>query len=145
MNQFWRLEASTLANQALASSTVQTQPVNALEISLTVSETGMQLSMVDQGNFSPAMFLNECVPMLRFNTYLKAAIMPIIASYGPWSSNYGFRHKCVALNFTLSENDGNLTVTSVTQTITYHDNAPILTEDFAAAAEGVGAALEVVA
>ena len=114
MNRLWPVNGEATSS---AQETVTEPPQNQLEIALNISDRGMQLNMISHGNFIPAMTLNDCIPMLRFNTYLKAAIMPIIASFGPWSSGYGFKHAQVEFRFIISECEGGLNIETATQSI----------------------------
>src|SRR4051812_33268404 len=102
MSRLWPVhdEATSSAPAPIIELPVQQ---NQLEVALNISDRGMQLNMISHGNFIPAMTLNECIPMLRFNTYLKDAIMPIIASFGPWSSGYGFKNANGEFKFTITE------------------------------------------
>ena len=77
-----------------------------MEMSLSISNAGLQLSMLSPENTYASLLLNDCVPMLRLNTYLLAAIMPIIAAYGPWSLGFGFRDISVQFNVSIAEKEG---------------------------------------
>ena len=77
-----------------------------MEMSLSISNAGLHLSMLSLENTNASLLLNDCVPMLRLNTYLLAAIRRIIAAYGPWSSGFGFCDISVQLNVSIAEKEG---------------------------------------
>ena len=81
--------AST-SNAPACHSSAGSLAVPTTDISMTISNAGLHLQVQSPGNMFASLLINECVPMLRLNTYLLAAIWPITAAYGPWSSGYGF-------------------------------------------------------
>ena len=91
--------------------------VNSIELTLTISNAGMQFSMLSDHDSYASLLLNECVPMLRLNTYLTAAIRPIIAAFGPWSSGFGFRDSSVQFSVNVEETNGHFSVRSASKTV----------------------------
>ena len=108
---------------------------NALDIQISLSATGLQLAMSAQGTIISSMMINEGVPIVTLNTFLRSAIMPIIAAYGPWSSGYGLRDARVEFRVAIIEEEGMLTVTEATKTTTRHKSNAVIVEQMSMEAD----------
>ena len=101
---------------------------NALDIQISLSAAGLQLAMTAQGNIVSSMMINAGFPIVRLNTFLKSAVMPIIAAYGPWSSGFGLRDARVEFRVAITEEEGTLTITEATKTVTLHNSTNVIIE-----------------
>ena len=121
------LGAST-SNAPARHSSAGSLAVPTTDISMTISNAGLHLQVQSPGNMFASLLINECVPMLRLNTYLLAAIRPITAAYGPWSSGYGFCDITVKLKVSISEHEGLFSVISATRTVQHSEDSAQATE-----------------
>ena len=100
------------------SSVVRAPLTSSLDVQISISAAGLHFEMTTNGDIMSSMLINQGIPVRILNTFLSAAIMPIIAAYGPWSTGYGFRYERVDMRMTIVEQDGALQLSEATQLVT---------------------------
>ena len=78
-------------------SAVRAPQPSSLDVHISISAVGLHYELTANGDIMSSMLINQGIPVRNLNTFLSAAIMPIIATYGPWSTGYGFRYDSVDL------------------------------------------------
>ena len=63
------------------SSTVRAPQPNSLDVQISISAAGLHFEMTTNGDIMSSMLINQGIPIRNLNTFLSAAIMPIIAAY----------------------------------------------------------------
>lgn len=99
---------------------VQDHMVENISLSVQVHNTGIQFSLSAQGNEVMNFLLANPAPRLQLNTFLTAAIRPILATFGPWRNGYGIRNQHEQLELQISIRTEELCILQLPNT----NNAP---------------------
>ena len=83
---------------------------------MSLTQTGLQFSMTEQGNVVSSMLINQGFSFIRLNSFLRTTIMPLVASYGPWSTSVGLRNDWVQVKAVITIENDIVTVSTTKQT-----------------------------
>ena len=59
------------------------------------------------------LLLTDPAPRQQLNDFIFRAIKPLMASRGPWNSDYGFRHECMQVEVAVALNDDGIIFSNI--------------------------------
>lgn len=91
-------DSSEHSELAIASLNFQTPVATApsteevLTVTIDLHRQGLQFGLSAQGDALLSILLSDPIPRQQLNNVMLDALRPMLASMGPWSNGYGFRH-----------------------------------------------------
>ncbi|KAE8786030.1 hypothetical protein D1007_40212 [Hordeum vulgare] len=112
------LSAGSLNPLVIHSQTHQRQHSEGLlRISVEVHNSGIRFGLCEHGELVLTLLLTDPAPRQQLNDFIFRAIKPLMASKGPWNTDYGFRHECMQVEVAVALNDDGIIFSNTCPTL----------------------------